>query len=130
MKRKLGDLRKKAEQGNADAQFGLAMMYRNGRGVTRDDVEAVKGYRLAAEQGYAKAQYNLALMYDKGSGVTRDDVEAWAWFNMAAISGDEDAVWNRDNLENRLGTQATLAAQRRSKELLKQIEARKLKSGG
>ncbi len=47
---------------------------------------------------------------------------------MAAISGTENAAQIRDKLENRLGPQATLAAQRRSKELLKQIEAGKLKS--
>ncbi len=105
-------------------------MYHVGIGVTRDYVEALKWYRLAAEQGAALAQNNLALMYATGRGVTRDDVEAWAWFNMVAISGNKAAARNRDNLENRLGTQATLAAQRRSKELLKQIEAGKLKSEG
>ncbi len=72
MKRELGDLRKKAEQGHAKAQYNLARMYRNDRGVTRDDVEAVKWYRLAAEQGYALAQNNLALVYETGRGVTRD----------------------------------------------------------
>ncbi len=41
---------------------------------------------------------------------------------MAAISGTETATRDRDGLENRLGPQATLAAQPRSKELLKQTE--------
>ena len=34
-------------------------MYQNGLGVTQDDAEAVKWYRLAAEQGNTYAQNNL-----------------------------------------------------------------------
>jgi len=43
-------LRVLAEQGNADAQFTLGVMYDNGRGVPQDDTEAVRWYRLAADQ--------------------------------------------------------------------------------
>ncbi len=42
-----------AEQGNAEAQFNLGGMYRQGRGVPQDDAEAMKWYRKAAEQGDA-----------------------------------------------------------------------------
>ena len=45
-----------AEQGDAEAQFHLGEKYDTGLGVTQDDKEAVKWYRLSAEQGYAKAQ--------------------------------------------------------------------------
>ena len=45
-----------AEQGNANAQFNLGLMYANGEGVPEDDAEAVRWYRLAAEQGNANAQ--------------------------------------------------------------------------
>ena len=48
-----------AEQGNADAQYNLGVMYYNGRGVRQDYAEAVKWYRQAAEQGYPQAQYNF-----------------------------------------------------------------------
>ncbi len=40
-----------AEQGNASAQYNLALMYDNGKGVLKDYKEAVKWYRKAAEQG-------------------------------------------------------------------------------
>jgi TPR repeat protein len=36
-------------------------MYLNGKGVPKDDAEAVKWFRKAAEQGYADAQYDLGL---------------------------------------------------------------------
>ncbi|MBT5651800.1 MAG: sel1 repeat family protein, partial [Nitrospina sp.] len=52
-----------AEQGNANGQNGLGVLYANGQGVAQDYREAVKWYRLSAEQGVAKAQYNLGVMY-------------------------------------------------------------------
>ena len=55
----LKQLRLAAEQGDADAQYNLGVMYDNGAGVPENKAEAVKWYRLAAEQGYASAQYAL-----------------------------------------------------------------------
>ena len=48
-----------AEQGIANAQFNLGVMYQKGQGVTRDDAEAVRWFRLAAEQGHANAKKAL-----------------------------------------------------------------------
>ena len=48
-----------AEQGHANAQFNLGMMYTIGRGVPQDDKTAAKWYRLAAEQGHADAKERL-----------------------------------------------------------------------
>ena len=61
-----------AEQGDASAQYNLALMYDNGEGVPQDYAEAVKWYRLAAEQGIAAAQVNLGVMYANGEGVPQD----------------------------------------------------------
>ena len=57
----------------------LGVMYANGRGVLKDEAEAVRWYRLAAEQGHAGAQYNLGLMHAKGEGVLKDSVLAHMW---------------------------------------------------
>ena len=40
-----------AKQGNADAQYNLGLIYRNGWGVSQDYKTTVKWYRLAAERG-------------------------------------------------------------------------------
>ena len=48
--------RKAADQGNADAQANLGLMYANGHGVLRDDAQAVAWFRKAADQGFAFAQ--------------------------------------------------------------------------
>jgi len=61
-----------AAQGNADAQCNLGLMYATGRGVSQDDQEALKWYRLAEEQGQPRAQYNLGMMYENGQGVPQD----------------------------------------------------------
>jgi hypothetical protein len=42
-------LRVRAEAGDAEAQFNLGVMYRNGNGVSQDDAEAVRWYRLSAD---------------------------------------------------------------------------------
>ena len=117
--------RKAAEQGRATAQNNLGLMYEKGEGVAKDHREAVKWYRLAAQQGYATAQGNLAAMYANGQGVAKDAIEGLAWTNIAAASGDENFAMNRSRAERQLGPQATLAAQQRSKEILKEIEAAK-----
>ena len=63
---------KAAEQGFAQAQCNLGVMYANGDGVPQDAAQAVEWYRKAAEQGLAMAQYNLGYMYAKGEGVPKD----------------------------------------------------------
>ena len=76
-----------AEQGDANLQTGIGLMYKEGLGVIQDDKEAVKWFRLAAEQGRVDAQFNLALMYDKGHGVLEDHKEAAKWYKLAAEQG-------------------------------------------
>ena len=86
--------RKAAEQGDAMAQYNLAAMYANGRGVPKDYREAMRWYRKAAEQGDASAQCNLGLMYENGRGVPKDDREAVLWYRKAAEQGNAMAQYN------------------------------------
>ena len=51
-----------AEQGHAEAQFNLSLMYCNGEGVLQDYNEAVKWYPKSAEQDNRLAQATLGLM--------------------------------------------------------------------
>ena len=107
-----------AEQGEAGAQGNLGYMYRNGRGVPEDDVEAVRWYRLAAEQGEAIAQANLGFMYSRGEGVPEDDVLAYMWDNLAAAQGNEAAQRNKDLVERRMTREQIAEGQRLSTEWL------------
>ncbi len=63
---KFDRVRQAAEQGDASAQYSVGDMYFEGRGVSRDNVQAVKWYRLAAKQGYTCAQCSLGFMYKEG----------------------------------------------------------------
>ena len=76
-----------ADQGDATAQANLGIMYRDGRGVAKDDAQAVQWYRKAAEQGNAFGQTNLGVMYRDGRGVAKDDAQAVEWFRQAAEQG-------------------------------------------
>jgi TPR repeat protein len=44
-----------ADQGNANAQFNLGVMYENGEGVAKDLGEAMRLFRLAADENDADA---------------------------------------------------------------------------
>ena len=61
----------RANRGDAEAQFNLALCYDEGKGVAIDQAEAVRWYRRAADQGDASAQHNLGVCYSQGTGVLR-----------------------------------------------------------
>ena len=110
-----------AEQGSAEAQTALGLMYSAGRGVPQDYVEAVKWYRDAAEQGFADAQDALARMYVLGRGVPKNYVLAHMWFNLAAsrFSGevrDNIDAAARDNLAVSMTPEQIAEAQRLARE--------------
>jgi TPR repeat protein len=88
------DLLKKANAGDAGAQFNLGVSYERGNGVPQDYKKAVEWYLKAANQGYATAQYNLGVMYYEGEGVPQDYTKAAEWFLKAANQGDTEAQYN------------------------------------
>jgi TPR repeat protein len=73
-----------ADAGQPDAQAGLGLLYVLGRGVARDDTQAVLWFRRAAEQGHVWAESNLGFMYETGRGVAKDDREAVRWYQRSA----------------------------------------------
>jgi len=70
-----------AEQGNAQAQFNLALMYHGGLGVKRSEQQALVWYQRAAANGSKEAQEFLAVGYQEGwFGLPRDNQQASYWF--------------------------------------------------
>ena len=114
--------RKAAEQGHTEAQFNLGVCYASGRGVTKNEAEAVKWYRKSADQGFANAQYNLGVCHEYGTGVPKDLVESYAYWSLAGRT-DEDARKMLAALEKILSPRDRLRGQQRFKELQKEIEA-------
>ena len=79
-----------AEEGGESAQYNIGWLYDNGKGVLKDDKEAVKWYRKAAEQGLASAQGNLGAMYANGHGVLKDLSKAKHWIKKAYDNPDAE----------------------------------------
>jgi len=108
--------REAADQGHADAQTELGVMYFTGEGVTRDYAEAVRWYRKAADQGYAIAQTSLALLYDNGLGVAKDYVQAHMWYSLAVAQGKKNARERRDSLAEKMTPAQIAEAQKLARE--------------
>jgi TPR repeat protein len=83
-----------ADQGDPRAQALMGLLYANGRGVPRDDREAMKWFRSAAEQGDAVAQLQIGVMYYGGRSVPQDYSEAARWYQLAAERGNPEAQYN------------------------------------
>ncbi|MDA1277558.1 MAG: tetratricopeptide repeat protein [Verrucomicrobia bacterium] len=84
----------KAENGDAEAQFDLAVMLACGEGEARDYGQAIHWYTKAADQDHSMAQLNLGMMYSQGQGVVRDEAQAIGWITKSAEHGDAGAQFN------------------------------------
>lgn len=83
--------RKAAEQGSAQAQSNLGVMYADGEGVDQNMDEAIRWLRKAAEQGYAEYQHNLGVMYVNGEDIDKNFDEAAKWLRKSAEQNYADA---------------------------------------
>lgn len=108
-------LRAEAQQGSADAQFQLGMVYLYGRGALQDYTEAVKWIQSAANLGQGDAQYRLGLLYRTGLGVPADQRKAYIWLNLAAAGGVNEAATARDDVARNLNAQQLTEAQKESR---------------
>lgn len=70
-----------------EAQNYIGLMFTHGRGVKKNDSEAMAWYRKSAEQGYTRAQCNLATMYVNAQKYN----DALDWFSKAAAQGSSRA---------------------------------------
>jgi hypothetical protein len=73
-----------AARGNGDAQYHLALLYRDGEGVGRDYARARHWFQLSADQGYMAAANELGLLYMHGQGGAVDHPRAFSLFTKAS----------------------------------------------
>ncbi len=105
-----------ANNGDAEAQYNLAIKYVYGNGILHSQNEAAKWFKLAARQGFdakgniyelakknvpkaltilksdaekgiLEAQYALSVMYGNGEGVPQDIKQSIKWSQLAAERG-------------------------------------------
>ncbi len=115
----LGYVKKKAMEGDAEAQWILGNAYLFGRGVEKNKEEAERLWKLAeqnrkakpadlvtksvlsqnltgdtlayAQAGDANRQYQMGRMYFYGDGMPQDSEQAVEWWQKAAAQGNYDA---------------------------------------
>jgi TPR repeat protein len=71
-KTKLEKYKEDAKNGDADAQYNLGQMFRNGEGVKQNIKEVLRLFRLSAKQGHTRAQNSLGFMIDEGIGIRKN----------------------------------------------------------
>jgi len=110
-----------AEPGDSIAQYTLGVMYSKGQGVTLDEVEAVKWFRLAAEQSDPDAQNSPGLMYSQGKGAIEDNLQAYAWWSLAADQGHEGGALGKNIIRVLLTPEQIADAEKLSRKLCAKI---------
>lgn len=89
------EFKKLASEGVREAQYNLAMLYKDGNGVMQDKETAAHWFRKAADQGLAEAEFQMGRAYDKGEGVKQSDEYAALWYRKSAEHGNP---WAQANL--------------------------------
>ena len=79
---------KKAQSGDAKAQFDMGFCYEYGFGVSTDLHQAFEWYSKAAEQGERYSEYRLACFFYWAKGIQKDYNKAAYWWRKAADQGD------------------------------------------
>jgi TPR repeat protein len=76
-----------AQQGDASAQFDLALFYSSGEGNCHNPARAAFWFRKAADGGHRGAEYNLGWIYQSGRDLPQDFAQAASWYRKAAEQG-------------------------------------------
>ncbi len=113
-----------AEQGDADAQNYLGILYHLGLGMDKDYRKGAEWYRRAAESGNAYAQRNLGTMYEFGLGVAQDEMQAYAWYYESALAGNKKARYYLAAMNTKLLPNQIV----RARKLLRNMQQKKRRS--
>ena len=86
---------KASQRHDYEACRRLGNLYECGEGTLRkDEVMAVKYYRMGADGGHASCMCSLANCYDQGSGTAEDKVAAAHWFEESAKNNSRVGQYN------------------------------------
>jgi len=72
-----------AKYNHAYSMFAIALMYREGKGVSKDKDKEFEWMLKSAELNSRMAQYNIANMYFKGYGVEKNNEKMVLWLKRA-----------------------------------------------
>lgn len=117
-------LRIQALNGDANAIYALSVYYAYGRVFSKDTTEAIRLCKKSASLGHPLALISMGNRYYDGNGVIRDEIEAYACWNLAGREVSEARKYI-SKIDRTLSETARLAGQKRSRELLVEIERTK-----
>jgi len=100
-----------------------ATCYMMGEGVPSDLVQAVYWWRKAAEQGHPPALGRMGVCFERGEGVEKDPIEAYAYYKLAGMKIELHPM-TLTNLEETMTNDEIVVGRMRTKELLKEINAK------
>jgi uncharacterized protein len=83
-------LQKLVTLGDPEATLSLALAYRDGRGVEKNQSETLRLLRQADSLSNGRATMFLAVFYAEGRGVTKSETEAFGLYLRAANLGDAE----------------------------------------
>jgi TPR repeat protein len=89
----LEQLRTLSQDGDPEAQYQLAEVYRIGFPVEQDTAKAIELYKRSAGQGYAASQFRLGDLYEEGGVLERDLGKAVESYRKAADQGHSGAQY-------------------------------------
>jgi uncharacterized protein len=117
----LREWRPLAEQGDANAQYYIGVLYDFRKGVPQDFSLAREWYEKAAAKGHAGAQNNLGGLYEFGHGVPQNDVLAYMWYSLAAAHSTDDewqglAAENLEEIADHMTSSQIADAKKRAQE--------------
>jgi TPR repeat protein len=104
-----------AKMGEPNAQSLLAWLYYLGKGVPKDDGEALKWARESAEKNVGGGLRLLGLMYQKGiARLPKDQIEALKWYILADRAEHKQDECCRRSVERNMSEQEIAEAKQRA----------------
>jgi hypothetical protein len=82
--------------GDADAQYYLARLYLDGKGMPAEPKQAARWLWLSANKGQYRAQAMLGQMLLKGDAVPRQPARGLMWLTLARDGAGANEVWIND----------------------------------
>jgi hypothetical protein len=115
-----------AGMGNSATQYAYFLLH--GRGIEKNEPEALRWYIQAAELDDRYSYLPLARLYAEGIGAPQNKVEAYAWATIAEVEldgSDFEPEWEALDLKNQLAKSLTseeeAAGLNRAKELQPEV---------
>ena len=81
-----------AKYGNADADYWLALCYKNGWGTETDPEASFYWFKQGAEAGSVPCMVDLSAYYASGTGTEKDEIAAFNWSLKAAEAGNDHGM--------------------------------------